>query len=376
MDRTVTVPAGQSIGIYAQHGFPESLFMVNESATDTIYLTDTNGTAPGIGTPLGPGNVGTWAARRNLYASVAPGGAAATLALSDAMDSMFPAGAVASQLITQGLANDIAVANNQLGIPPTNTFDVLSTFTQSPWNGAPVFVQCNVNKYNTVEVNMTMTTTVNIGTPTLQRARFLWYTDNNGAPGTLLWSDDYYFTDNAANSGPSSPVYAGTGVITPIRGAWLKIIFSRVFVGGGTLVLAGNIIGRYSTLARPMASMTNAQTGVSGGTISTGNNSDNAWWITVAKSAAGILSDFAYCQNGRALFTVRNAANVVTLPLEVSLIDIQDNKVFASLVIPVGNTNLPQMQEILLPSRMMGINFGPATSACSSVTAALSFEPI
>lgn len=118
MDKTVAVPAGQLLGVFDQNGFQSPVTLLNLSTTETVYLSDNGGQAVGTGTPLGPGNTCRWSARRNLY--ISSGGAEASVGITDNAADVFPAGAVAQQLIAQGLPGAIAAAINLEGVTVDN----------------------------------------------------------------------------------------------------------------------------------------------------------------------------------------------------------------------------------------------------------------
>lgn len=375
MDKVFQLLAGQLTSVFAKSGYPTELAVINLSATETIYLTDQQSTAPGTGTPLGPGNVGSWAGRKALYAS--PGaGVAAGLAVSDSLNSLFPAGAVAQQLFELGLTPE--AIGNQIalqGAPPINAFNQIYRLLNLAWTGVPVFVPAfDVSKYNALEILISLNTATVPAAPTLRSAELVWFADAGGAPGSQIWNDLYYFSDDAAGTHPGAG-YVGTAIITPIRGAWLRINYKTITAGGSSLKLNTTVVGRYLALSEPVVTCSNAYVGAFFPSFSPGNVEDNFFWMSGAKATGTTPIDYVPSQNGNCILTARNTANVTVLPLLIMIEDLQDSRILAAVSLPVGGTVNVESQPFIVSNRMLQVRIGSSTSVCSNFEFSLNFTP-
>jgi hypothetical protein len=107
-------------------------FTIYNIGTTTVYLnTDNQPTGSADGAPLSPGSVVPWQGGKSLYATCATTG---QIFVSDNPQVPFDAGAIAAQILDQGLAQDIADAIKITGTPPIDT-NVLINSTTNPNNG-------------------------------------------------------------------------------------------------------------------------------------------------------------------------------------------------------------------------------------------------
>lgn len=87
---------------------------ITNTGAATAYLDTEQQATPTTGVPLSAGSTVIWQAGRPLWVT-AP--AATSLTITENSGAIFDAGAVASQILSQGLAGDIAQQINGLGVP-------------------------------------------------------------------------------------------------------------------------------------------------------------------------------------------------------------------------------------------------------------------
>lgn len=105
----------------------QSSITVYNSGTEIIYLGDSSSLQPANGFPVRPGSTVTWSAKQALYA-VCDVTKSSTLVYDAGVDSVFDSAAVANQILTQGLAAQIA---NQIKLSGVPLIDMPSARTAS-----------------------------------------------------------------------------------------------------------------------------------------------------------------------------------------------------------------------------------------------------
>lgn len=201
------------------------------TGTTTVFLDDEDPVGdPSKGLPLSPGSSIPWDADKALYATCLTSGFLTTTGNSGIP---FDAGAVAAQILTQGLAQDIADAIYISGAPPVDKFTQM--YSSGTISGASVTSpQIDTSAYASLFIN------ISNGFPTrLVPGHFsiAWY--SSGADPAfptvkLIATDEFYI---------------GTGVITevrvPVRGA-----LAVINMVGGTGSCSYDVYGSYKAVDR------------------------------------------------------------------------------------------------------------------------------
>lgn len=217
---------GQPVIRPHQNRAPVTLF---NTGTTTIYLeTDQQNTGPGAGQPLSPGSVQPWDAGLGLWAACPTAG---TLLVSDNSQSPFDAGAIASQILGQGLAQDIANAIYITGAPPVDKYTLLDdsgVFSGTGYVSGPI----DTTGYQSIEMGFANSATRIVP----GRVSIQWYATNPLSPSSFLGYDEFI---------------VGTGTntqfITSVKGPFFQIVVD----GGGTITGGGQLktYGSYKVAA-------------------------------------------------------------------------------------------------------------------------------
>lgn len=129
-------------------GNSESLTLTNASSTDSVYLSDT----PTVGGyPVGPGSSLTWDRSRPLFASCDDGKTVELLVLANS-GPLFSSSAIASSIMSAGLAEAIANQITLNGVPPINTMFLLADQFTSLSAGQPLEVLIDTTRYSSILV--------------------------------------------------------------------------------------------------------------------------------------------------------------------------------------------------------------------------------
>lgn len=211
-------------------------FTIYNIGSTTVYLnTDTQPTGPTDGAPLSPGSVVPWDSGASLYA-VCP--TAGSIFVSDNSGVPFDAGAIAEQILDQGLAQDIANAISITGTPPIDNLSVIND--SGLFGGGSGYVSAPVSAAGWQSIAMTFSngfpTRINPGRVSVQ-----WYATQALNATDILGYDEFF---------------VGTGTLTsfttPVRGPWFQINVDGGggVGGGGQLKTYGSYKAIASTLYR------------------------------------------------------------------------------------------------------------------------------
>lgn len=223
---------GRGTALLRPGQYKDSFTIYNVGQT-TVYLnTDSQPTGPTDGAPLSAGSVVPWDSGQSLYA-VCP--TVGQIFVSDNSGVPFDAGAVAAQILDQGLAQDIANAISITGAPP------IDNFTQIDNSGI-----INGNGYASPPIDargyQSIAMAWNNGFPTRivpGRVSLAWYSQAGLGASNLLGYDEW-----VVGTGTTSSFF------TPVRGPFFQIVIDNATtdVGGGVLQTFGSYKSAASTL--------------------------------------------------------------------------------------------------------------------------------
>jgi hypothetical protein len=208
---------------------PHDVLTIYNTGQATVYLDaenqpqDTTG-----GAPLTAGSTLPWDKDLALYAFCPT---STTLVLSENSQIPFDAGAIAAQIIGQGLPGDIAAAINVVGIPPIDRYTVLDTSPALSGNG---YASAPINSSGYQSIQMVWQ---NGGSRIVPgRVSLQWYADAGLTLANFLGFDEFI---------------VGTGSITqfttPVRGAYFQIVIDNASTDTGSGVL--KTFGSYKVAA-------------------------------------------------------------------------------------------------------------------------------
>jgi len=214
-----TSNAGHGAALYLPGRKHPQVMIANTGAT-TIYVNNEDPISdPSAGQPLTPGSSLGWDADRSLYMTCPTSG---TVTITENSGTLMDAGAIASQIISQGLADDIASAIYISGIPPVDRYTLVQdTGVVTGTYFSPMIDVTGYQSMNVVYQNGA--TIANPGNISIT-----WY-----AAPTFLLADVIGFDD----------FFVGTGILTnlsvPIRGPFYQVNFFGG-AGGGQMKSYGS----------------------------------------------------------------------------------------------------------------------------------------
>ncbi|HEY6018769.1 MAG TPA: hypothetical protein VIY48_02435 [Candidatus Paceibacterota bacterium] len=353
-------------------GVQDTLTIYNTSATDILYLNehpDYNGFA------LGAGSTMTWDAKRALY-MYAPSGKTIVASVIDNGGSIFPAGAIASQILQQGLATQIANAITLNGVPSIDPFTALLAISNPFIGGSGDYLSAWIScaNYQSLVVNIKDVHAVARATPLPRQWAIYWYDKNPATGGILIGYDAFQSVDNNNTAGGRNEVTFHT----PTRGAYFLI---QGVDNGLTTTAQIRVSGSYKAREKPFYIMPNQFAGTAGA----GNvppfpsGVDRFYYSEVApKVAAAAVTDWPHVVGGWAVVTV--TASAVTAAGSVAIADVNGGSavgsgepVHAFFALPIAAGIQSQTARILVPYRALQINHSAALAA-TNVRVTIAYE--
>lgn len=203
----------------AEFALPNDLLLYNADQNNTIYLDKYRGMIYTSGAILPPLAGRIWRKGDPCFAICAPG-QTAQLNVSDNAGDLFNPAAIATSILNQGLAQQIAVATNALGIPPTDAPVALYNVTQanvaSGVTPNPTGV-LDCTRYTNAEI-WCGDTGAAVGEYTRQ-LKVSWFSDTAGTDSIL--DQNFYYCPG--NSGPDIGI-VGVKLAMPGGARGLKLI--------------------------------------------------------------------------------------------------------------------------------------------------------
>jgi hypothetical protein len=226
--RNVTVStAAQLVPGSNPNGFGDDVTVLNTGSA-TAYLTDQAPDSTTDGQPLSAGSSLTWTKGQPLWVI---GPSSTTLVVSENTGPIFDAGAIAAQILAQGLAGQIATAINVIGVPAIESATVLEQFSVvtpagfSPGLAGPA-IDCS--RYQSLRIYCSETYGIGGAYPPPRPYSITWYAD---AGGTIPVGEDAFNVPTGTNG----LVAAASAVVSvPCRGPYFTINSQSVSVGPST----------------------------------------------------------------------------------------------------------------------------------------------
>lgn len=337
--------------------YPTPVSVINTGAV-TVYLDDEPQTDVSRGRPLGPGSTVVWEANSPLW--LIAESAAGEVRISDSAGAMFDAGAIAAQILGQGLAGEIASAISLSGVPVIDAPVELHSSSQSPATGVtgvstPII---DVARYQSV---MLTTLEINSGTPPV-----------GIRPMTVQWFADAAGTQVLALETFAAPIAAGlVEAHLPVRGAYMRINPAGATTGAGTVTLTLDVFGSYRAVARSRMRIVPAGLAGSSGAVASGDlGAYGAFVLSTNLAAAAAVVDYPISYAGPATFHATTTATTTGNFVQFIVSTVGSGRRIGSLFIPAGPPTAANMS-IVLPREPVSVTVINSTTIASGVFASL-----
>lgn len=222
---------GSALTAIQQPARPYPAITIYNTGAATVYLGDDPPLNPTDGIPLSAGSVIPWDADQALYA-VCP--TSTTISTSSNTGVPFDAGAVAAQILDQGLATDIANAISITGAPPIDTNKLLVTL-QNLINGTgPSSALIDVSSYQSINIAATA-----LADPSINVRVDVNWCDSTGV---VIFRENFFVGTGGA-----------TDIAMSVRGP--RVYFSIIILGVGAPAVI-KVYGSYKAIASNFAQLT------------------------------------------------------------------------------------------------------------------------
>lgn len=342
---------------YMSGSYPSPVSVINTGSV-TVYLDDEPQTDVSRGRPLGPGSTVVWEANTPLW--LIAESAAGEVRISDSSGAMFDAGAIASQILGQGLAGEIASAISLSGVPVIDAPAELHTGTQTPATGvsgvsSPII---DVARYQSV---MLTTLEMNSGTPPVGVRLFTvqWFADAAGAQVLALETF-------------AAPISAGlVEAHLPVRGAFMRINPAGATTGAGVATLSVTVYGSYRAVVRPRMRIVPSGLSGSSGAVAAGDQGAYGGFVMSANVAVGAtVVDYPVSYAGLATFHATTMSTTTNSFVQFILTAVGSGRRLASLFIPAGPPSA-QNTSVVLPREPVAVTVINSTATLCGVFASL-----
>jgi hypothetical protein len=352
--RNVTVStAAQLVPGSNPGGFGDDVTVLNTGSA-TAYLTDQAPDSTTDGQPLSAGSSLTWTKGQPLWVI---GPSSTTLVVSENTGPIFDAGAIAAQILAQGLAGQIATAINVIGVPAIESATVLEDFSAvtpagfSPGLAGPA-IDCS--RYQSLRIYCSETYGIGGAYPPPRAYSITWYAD---AGGTIPVGEDAFNVPTGTNG----LVPAASAVVSvPCRGPFFTIDSLSVSVGPSTSGCV--VLGSY----RPAQDLkwSKIADGFSGSSgvvlLSPSATGDQGGTFSIsANLPVGTTTDWPILPGGDALSML--AIGVSTGNVNYEIRDVYSNRFIYRRVIPAGGAQT-FVDRIVLPNSPISVGVTVAGS--------------
>lgn len=361
--RNYTILSGSATPIQ-EFALPRDVFIVNEDVNNTVYLDTNRGVQSTSGMPLPPQSTKRWIAGDPCFAITSPG-QTATLNVSDNAGELNNPSAVATQILNQGLAAQIAAAITLSGVPLVDAPAELSNFSQSVVStNTPVNTGIlDVSRYQSLNFS---TLEINAGTPGIVGCRpwtIQWFAD---AAGTIVLDIDTFMT----------PLCTGgfVNVSVPCKGAFFRLSASdAVTTTNATLTIV--VYGSYRPRSRQRyrfipSSLSNTSGGIT--QFDTGDN--GAFTMQVSPGAGVVVTEYPYTYAGPAMLHVlQTTTSAGTVKPQIQVSHMNDGRRICWDTIPIGQfgtINVP----LYLPREPVIVSINNAATNANTFTVSLSMD--
>jgi hypothetical protein len=322
-----------------------STIIFNDGA-NTIWLGNDTTLSISNGFPLGPGSNKSWNADQPCYAICATG-LTSSLRITDNDGALFDTANIAGQIISQGLADDIATALRIEGVPPIDNAQVLYDAT------------------NNVALNMTW------NTPIIDASRYnsisIRHYETNGAAGSVtatrtMWV--FCYADSGGVTAMNADVYSylpsGGGVlITPsmLKGPYVQIYLAGLAVGAANATIQTTVVGSYRTTGQQSrVELLNSMA-----RTFTNDDGDSGTWNATGAWPAGATDEYPVTYGGPATFGWNVGAT--SSQSYMYIYDQKTGVIIAAQSFPVSTTTQRGWLPINLPVHPIKFRFNNSTAA-------------
>ena len=332
-----------------------ALVLVNVGST-TIYLDDQNvPNPPESGQPLSAGSSIPWDAGRALYACAATG-QSATLLTSNNTGVPFDAGAIAGQLLAQGLATDIATAVYLQGVPLVDNPTILVQGNTTTNAGLQVPVtDLDISRYSTLTVSTLLNDSFSAPAPTSYGYAYILQRPEIGG-----------FITDFKNFGFLADHHLPLGVNSvsrfdiPARG---RVMDLQLGCTAGGKNLAYNIVGSYRQTDRTLLQGGHGYWGASGIGTTNGNGVDGrSIWTITGVPAATTYQEWPNILAGPGFLTFRCQNALPAGGADYFLLDYFTTAVLAGNNLPAGFIGSDVVQ-LDLPAQPVALYFRNRSAA-------------
>ena len=361
--RNYTILSGSATPIQ-EFALPRDVFIVNEDVNHTVYLDTNRGVQSTSGMPLPPQSTKRWIAGDPCFAITSPG-ETATLNVSDNAGELNNPSAIATQILNQGLANQIAAAITLSGVPLVDSPTELSNFSQSVVStNTPVSTGIlDVSRFQSLNFS---TLEINAGTPGIIGCRpwtIQWFAD---AGGTIVLDVDTFLTPLCTGGFMSASV--------PCKGAFFRLSgFDAVTTTNATITIT--VYGSYRTRTRQRwRFVPSSLNGASGGVSQWETGDTGVFTMQVNPAAGASATDYPYTYAGPAMLHVmQTATSTGTVQPQFQVNHMVDGRRIMWGTIPIGQfgtLNVP----LYLPREPVVVSLNNAATNALTFTVSLSMD--
>lgn len=289
--RTISVTTRATLAAGSNpNGYGDDVTITN-TGTATAYLDSDQPDSTTSGQPLSAGSSLTWSKDQPLW-TVAP--VATTLVVSENTGAIFDAGAIASQILAQGLADQIAAAINVVGVPAIESATVIvNQSTVTPSGANPGFAGIfDCSRYQSLRAYFSETYVVGVILPP-RPYTITWYAD---AAATIPIGFDSFNVPTGTNAALVD--VASALVAVPCRGPFFELTAQSI-AGDSTASVV--IVGSY----RPVqdlkwSKLTDGFTMQSGTVVNTATGANGGLFSMSANMTVGTTTDYPILPGGEA----------------------------------------------------------------------------
>lgn len=338
----------------------DSLLTAPTTNTATVWVDSGPVTGP-QGVELTPGSSQPWPAGKPLHAWAS---STADLFVTDGLDAGTNPGAIASAILAQGLAAQIASQIALSGAPPIDVNTVILNYTGTSVAGTDVLLDpLDVSRYQSLSVRVSEVDTAT-GAPVARQVEMDWL-DTSGT-----YQRD---TDGFAVTGTNNSPFADLGIYatyqTPVRGPDLQIRLRGNSKAGTTLHV--QVMGSFKSLSSPRYVLRSGYWNSAGGDTFTGKGFDNYAGFWLANTPGNTTRNFwPPVKSGQAEFTWDAqgpggaGVQVAVQDLDSGIVLYNSGQQVASGAAGSTGAVVPQTVSLVIPNRP--IQFWVQTSASST----------
>lgn len=307
-------------------GYGDDVTVLNTGSA-TAYLNDGSPDSTTDGQPLSAGSSLIWTKGQPLWV-IAP--AATTLVVSENTGPIFDAGAIAAQILAQGLASQIATAINVVGVPAIESATILEQFSSvTALNANPGIggIPIDCSRYQSLRMYFSETYAIGGAYPPPRPYTITWYAD---AAGTIPVGFDSFNVPTGTNA---ALVPAASAVVAvPCRGPYFDLGAQSVSVGPSTV--GAIVLGSY----RPVqdlkwSKLTDGFSGSSGVAITSALGDQGGTFSISSALAAGTVIDYPILPGGDCMSMLSIGANTAQCTFLIR--DLYNNRFVYNRPVPV-----------------------------------------